>query len=58
MFLNWWFTGLVALAILNLGIALAKHGEPKEEKYSFWTTLIASIISVGVTYMAVTVGVN
>ncbi len=31
----------VAVVFVGLGFVLAKHGEPKEGKYSFWNTLIA-----------------
>lgn len=29
---------------IDIGIALAKHGEPKEEKYNFFITLIAVLL--------------
>lgn len=37
------YLGLIAL---NLGIALAKNGEPTGSKHSFWITAISSIITV------------
>ncbi len=35
------FAGLM---FINLGIALVKHGEPKEEKYNFFITLISVLL--------------
>ena len=32
---------LIAIMLLGVGIALGKHGEPKDGTYSFWSTLIA-----------------
>ena len=32
---------LCALYAISLGVCLAKHGEPKTGKYSFWTGLIS-----------------
>ena len=37
---------ILAIYMLDLGISLAKHGEPKKGKYSFWTTLIGSLIGL------------
>ena len=35
---------------LNLGISIAKNGEPREDTYNFWITLIGTIINVGLLY--------
>lgn len=37
----------IVLIALGLGISLAKHGEYREDKYNFFTTLIGSLIYVG-----------
>lgn len=37
----------IVIITLGLGISLAKHGEPKEDNYNFFTTLIASAIQIG-----------
>jgi LPXTG-motif cell wall-anchored protein len=37
---------LCVLYCLSLGVNLAKHGQPKTGKESFWTGLIAIIIVV------------
>lgn len=54
--MNGYFIALVVLQVLGLGIAMAKHGEPRNEKYSFWTTLVASAISFTLLYFAVKTG--
>jgi hypothetical protein len=38
------------LWLLGAGIAMAKHGEPKTGKYDFWTTLLSSILALGLLY--------
>ena len=43
---------LLTLNVLGLGIVLAKHGEPKEGNYNFWTTLIVTIITITLYYYA------
>lgn len=35
---------VTALYMMSLGLYLAKDGEPKEGKYSFWEALISTII--------------
>lgn len=37
---------------MGLGINLAKHGEPKDGKYNFWTTLLVVIIELVLFYYA------
>jgi hypothetical protein len=41
---------LTALYVLSLGTHLAKHGEPKDGKYSFWTALVAVAIEFTLLY--------
>lgn len=41
---------IVILYALNVGIALAKHGEPKEGNYNVFFTLIGAAISVGILW--------
>jgi hypothetical protein len=43
---------LLVIQILNLGITLAKNGEPKEGKYNFWARLLAVIILIVLYYYA------
>lgn len=40
----------LTINLLGLGISLAKHGEPKEGKYSFWWTLLSLLINVALLY--------
>lgn len=40
---------IIVLYAASLGIAAAKHGEPREN-YSFWTTLFAVIIEALLLY--------
>lgn len=41
----------LALSFIGLGVALAKHGEPRGD-YNFWHTLIAFLIEIGLLYGA------
>ena len=43
---------LLCLMVLGLGIALAKHGQPRKDPYNFWTQLISFIISIVLLYFA------
>lgn len=47
---GFWQIFMTAIYVLNLGIALAKHGECEVKKYNFWATLLASIIALGCLY--------
>lgn len=51
--MNGWFVTYLALNFMSLGIHLAKHGEPREGNYSFWTALIGCAIQIVIIYMAV-----
>lgn len=37
----------IVIITLGLGISLAKHGEPKEDNYNFFTALIGAAIQIG-----------
>ena len=43
--MGWPQIAMIVLYAGGLGVAAAKHGEPQPD-YSFWTTLIATIINV------------
>lgn len=43
---------LLALVFMNLGIDLAKHGEPKTGKYNFGLKLISTAIELTLFYYA------
>lgn len=51
--MNVWFIIYLFFSAMGLGMNLVKHGEPKEGEYNFWTSLIATIISVGIIIMAI-----
>lgn len=54
--MNIWFTIYLLLQAIGLGISLGEHGEPKNEDYNFFTSLIGGIISTVIVYMAIKVG--
>lgn len=54
--MNIYYFILLAIHILNLGIALGKHGEKKVTTYNFGANLIGSIIGITLLYLAVKTG--
>lgn len=51
--MNMWFIVYLFLNAMGLGMNLVKHGEPKDDEYNFWTSLIATIITVSIVVMAI-----
>lgn len=45
-----WIIAYLALVFTGIGIHAAKHGEPKEGHYSFWTTLFSSALVLFLLY--------
>ncbi|WP_161627586.1 hypothetical protein [Metaclostridioides mangenotii] len=41
---------LIAIYMLSLGISMARHGEEKKGKESFFTSTIAAAIQIGLLY--------
>ena len=41
---------MLCIFAMSLGLNLAKHGEPRTGKYSFWVSLISSAIELSVLY--------
>ena len=41
---------VIVLYILSLGLALGKHGQPRNDKYNFGVTLIATSIMIALLY--------
>jgi hypothetical protein len=41
---------LLVILCLSNGISLAKHGEPREDNYSFWVTLTSTVITLSLLY--------
>ena len=54
--MNYYFIGLLMLYAMNLGINLTRNGEPREDKYSFFISLISCLIVVGLMYLAIQTG--
>lgn len=54
--MNWWFLSWIGLIMLALGEALSKHGESKNEKHNFWTSLFGSLVTILIVYMAIKQG--
>jgi hypothetical protein len=42
----------LVLTILSLGIYMAKHGQPREEKYNFFTAFVVFMFELWLLYMA------
>ncbi|GAA0083139.1 hypothetical protein [Clostridium sp. CTA-6] len=38
---------LIILSTLSLGIVMSRHGQPREDKYNFFTNLISTGIVIG-----------
>lgn len=43
---------ILIIYAINLGITLAKNGEPKGGKYNFWAELISTFIMLSLLYCA------
>lgn len=41
---------LLGFMVLGLGVALAKHGQPRNDKYNFGISLITSAIEIALLY--------
>lgn len=54
--MNYYFIALLMMYTMNLGIVLSRNGQPREDKYSFFTSLISCLIVVGLTYLAIETG--
>ncbi len=54
--MNGWFLAMIIINVLNIGIALAKHGETKTEEYNVFTQLLGSAIGLTIIYMAIKTG--
>lgn len=43
---------ILAVLMMRLGVTLAWHGQTRQDKVSFWWTLVSTTISVGLLYGA------
>jgi hypothetical protein len=50
--MNYGIVVLFMLWSLGLGMAIAKHGQPRRENYNAWITLLAILIEVGILWWA------
>ena len=41
-----WQIIYVGLILIGIGISAGKHGEPRTDKWSVWTTLISAAIEI------------
>lgn len=48
--MNWAQYTYLALVLVSLGISLATHGQPNSGRKSFWTTAIATAITLWLLY--------
>ena len=54
--MNGYFIAILVIEILGLGIHLARHGEPRNDKYNFWLSLISTAINIFLIVMAIKKG--
>lgn len=54
--MNYWFVALLMIYSANLGIILSRNGQPREDNYNFFTSLIVNIIEVVLIYFAIKTG--
>lgn len=54
--MNIWFLILIGLGVLSLGGIMAKHGEKRNDRYNFWSSLISYSIEIFLIYEAIKVG--
>lgn len=47
--MNWPQITLIIMFALGLGLKMAQHGLPQGD-HNFWTTLVATVIQVGILY--------
>ena len=54
--MNYYFIVILMLFAMNLGINLTRHGQPREDNYNLFTSLIAVIIEIILVYFAIKTG--
>lgn len=54
--MNGYFLAMIIINVLNIGIELAKHGEPRKDKHNVFTQLLGSTIGLTIIYMAIRTG--
>ena len=48
--MKWPQIAMIVWVVLGIGVSMAKHGEPRNSEYSFWTTAISSAIVFFILY--------
>lgn len=54
--MNWYLATIVGLNVLSIGIAFAKHGEPRTGKHNFWANIAVSLLEIWLVVMAIRCG--
>lgn len=54
--MNYWFIALLLLSMFELGMILSKHGEPKNDNYSFWLSLTSYALFIFLAVKAIQTG--
>ena len=40
----------IALMVLSFGIVVAKHGQPRDDKWNAWAMLVSAVIETTILY--------
>lgn len=48
--MSWPQITFIVLSCLSAGIVAARHGKPRDDKYSFWVTLVANVVTHGLLF--------
>lgn len=54
--MNYYFIALLILYAMAIGINMARHGQPRKDKYNFYTSLLSFAINVILLYFAIKTG--
>lgn len=54
--MNYYFIAILIIYAMSFGISLSRNGQPREDNYNFFTSLIANIIVVVLIYFAIKTG--
>jgi len=54
--MKWWFMGLLVYGMITLVIHLAKNGDERTDKYSFFVSLFFLLLAFFFIYMAIKQG--
>ena len=54
--MNYYWLVILFLYFGSLTIVMSKHGEPRNQEYNFWATLVSDIIQIVLIYLAIKTG--